>query len=42
MKDHMGFVAQAQDQKSLGLQTQPKTPIAVGGVHVRYRKVGFH
>jgi hypothetical protein len=42
MKDRMGFVAQTQDQKRLGLETQPKTPTSVGGVQVGGSDVGFH
>jgi hypothetical protein len=32
LKHRMGFAAHAQDQKSLGLKTQPKTPASAGGV----------
>jgi hypothetical protein len=42
LKNLMGFVVQAQDQKSLGLKTQPKTLASAGGVHVGGRDMGFH
>lgn len=42
MKDRMGLIAQAQDQKGFGLETQPKTPASARGVQVGERELGFH